>query len=238
MSKYKKGENVIVGENVKIGEGCVLGNNITIHDNSIIGKNVRIDDNTVIGKKRMKAVTSATTSDSEKEESAVIGDECIIGTNVILYAGCEIGEKCLIADSASIREDVTVGNKTIIGRNATIENKVKIGSFCKIQSNVQLVPYCLIEDHVFISPGVITSNDNFAGRTEERFDNYGGLTAKKGSRLGVACVTLPGVVIGEDAFVGGGSLITKDVPPRKIAYGVPAKVIRDVPEEQLLENQK
>jgi acetyltransferase-like isoleucine patch superfamily enzyme len=237
MSNFIQGENVVIGENVQIGNGCILGNNVTIHENSIIGENVRIDDNTVIGKKKMKAVTSSTTFDSEDIEPAIIGDGCIIGTNVILYAGCTIYDNCLIADSASIREEVTIGEKTIIGRNVTIENLVCIGDYCKIQSNVQIVPFSIIEDHVFISPGVITSNDNYAGRTEKRKREYKGLTARKGARLGVACVTLPGVTIGEDAFVGGGSLVTKDVPAKKVVYGHPAKVIRDVPEEELLENQ-
>jgi hypothetical protein len=94
-----------------------------------------------------------------------------------------------------------------------------------------------LEDRVFIAPQVTTSNDNYTGRTEERFKHFKGITVKKGGRVGVGTVVLPGKIIGEDALVAGGSVVTKDVPPKKIVRGVPAQVWRDVPDEQLLENQ-
>jgi len=231
-----KGENVVIGKNVRLGNDCQIGNNVVIHDDSVIGDNVRIDDNVVIGKTLMKAAISATTKDVNID-GAIIGDNSLIGTCAVIYRGAKIGKKVLIADHASVREDVTVGDKTIIGKNSTIENKVSIGNNVKIQANVQIVPFSVIEDFVFISPGVMTSNDGYAGRTKRRFKEYKGITVKKGARLGVACITLPGVTINEDALVGAGALVTKDVPAGKIVVGTPAKVLRDVPEDQLLENQ-
>lgn len=238
MANYQVGEGCVLGENVEIGEGCVIGNHVTIHAGSRIGENVRVDANVVIGKQPMKAVTSATTDTSGKLEGAVIGNGCIIGTNAVIYAGAKIGNDCLVADFASVREDVTIGEKTIVGCRATIENKVTVGSYCKIQSGVSLVPYTVVEDHVFLAPWVTTANDAFAGRTEKRKELYAGPTIRKGARIGLSAKLLPGVEIGEDAFVGAGSLVTKDIPPRKVVYGVPAKIIRDVPKEELLENQK
>ena len=82
------------------------------------------------------------------------------------------------------------------------------------------------------------SNDNFAGRTEERFKHFKGVHMKQGARIGVNATILPGIVIGEDALVAAGSVVTKDAPPRVIVAGVPAKYFRDVPEEELLVNQK
>ncbi|MGM5483437.1 MAG: DapH/DapD/GlmU-related protein [Nanobdellota archaeon] len=232
-------KNYVVGKNVKIGQNVTIGNYVVIHDNVVIKDNVRIDDFTVIGKKPMKAKISATTSNSnEKQEICIIENDSIIGTSVILYAGSKIGKNTMIADQASVRENVEIGANCIIGKNTTIENKVTIGNRCKIQSNVQIVPYSTIEDDVFISPGVITSNDSFAARTKERFSKYKGLTAKKGARIGVAAVVLPGITINEDGFVAAGSVVTKDVPAKKIVMGIPAKVVKDVPDEQLLENQE
>ena len=92
-------------------------------------------------------------------------------------------------------------------------------------------------NRVFVAPGVVTSNDNYVGRTAERFKHFKGVTVKKGARIGAGTVTLPGVVIGEDALVAAGSVVTSDVPARKIVLGTPARVWRDVPVEQLLENQ-
>jgi UDP-2-acetamido-3-amino-2,3-dideoxy-glucuronate N-acetyltransferase len=231
-----QGKNVVIGNNVKLGTNCVIGNNVVIHDDTIIGNFVRIDDNAVIGKLPMKSVNSATTK-KDTLEATTIGDNCIIGSCAIIYRAATIANDVLIADLASVREHVSIGEKTIIGKGATIENQVNIGKFCKIQSNVQIVPYSEIEDYVFISPGVMTSNDKYAGRTKKRFSEFKGITIKKGARLGVACITLPGIVIHEDAMVGAGSLVTKDVPSKKIVVGIPAKEIRDVPQDQLLENQ-
>jgi len=237
--KFTNGQNFVLGKDVSIGEGTVIGHNVVIHDNTIIGKNVRIDDNAVIGKLPLKSVNSATTHTTHKTklDSTKIGDGCLIGSGAVIYRGANIGSEVLIADTASVREDVTIGEKTIIGRNATIENNVTIGKKCKIQSNVQIVPHSIIEDYVFISPGVMTSNDRYIGRTEKRLKEFKGVTIKKGARLGVACIILPGIIIHEDALVGGGAVVTKDVPARKVVVGIPATILKDVPEEQLLDNQ-
>lgn len=231
------GKNLVTGKNVSIGSGVVIGNNVTIHDDTIIGDNVRIDDNAVIGKLPMISVNSATTS-HEELSGTKIGNGSIIGTGAVVYRGSEVGEDVLIADTASVREHVKVGNKTIIGKGTTIENKVTIGNYVKIQANVQIVPYSIIEDYVFISPGVMTSNDKYVGRTERRFAEFKGVTVKRGARLGVACITLPGITVYEDALVGGGAVVREDVPAKTIVAGVPARFIKMVPEDQLLDNQK
>ena len=92
-------------------------------------------------------------------------------------------------------------------------------------------------DGTIVAPGVVTSNDNFVGRTQERFKHFKGVTVKKGGRIGAGSVTLPGVTIHEDGLVAAGSTVTRDVPARTIVVGKPAKPWRDVPKEQLLENQ-
>jgi serine O-acetyltransferase len=143
----------------------------------------------------------------------------------------------LIADLASVREKVEIGDFTIVGRGVTIENLCKIGSYCKLETNVYITAYSEIEDRVFVAPCVATSNDNFIGRTEERFKHFKGVTIRKGGRVGVGAVILPGKEIGEDALVAAGALLTGDARPRVIVAGVPAKEFREVPPEQLLENQ-
>ncbi len=230
------GEFCVIGEGVKIGKGCVIGHHVTIHKDTVIGDYVRIDDGTVIGKKPMKAVISATTSDQELPP-CTIGSNCILGTHVVIYRGSEIGDKVLIADLSTVRENVKIGNYTIVGRGVAIENFCTIGKYVKLETNVYITAYSEIGDRVFVAPCVATSNDNFVGRTEERFKHFKGVIAKKGARIGVNSTILPGKVIGEDTLVAAGALVTKDTPPKKIVAGVPAKVFRDVPPEQLLENQ-
>jgi len=230
------GEGCFIGENVRLGTGCRLGHHVVVHPGTVIGDGVRIDDQSSLGKLPMKAANSATTSDQELPPLR-LGDACIVGTGVVLYRGAAIDERVLIADLATVRENVTVGRGTIIGRGVTVENVCSIGRYCKLESESYLTAYSTLEDRVFVAPGVLSSNDNYVGRTAERFKHFKGLTARKGARLGVGTIYLPGVTIGEDAMVAAGSVVTRDIPPRMIAMGRPAKPLRPVPVEQLLENQ-
>jgi UDP-2-acetamido-3-amino-2,3-dideoxy-glucuronate N-acetyltransferase len=224
------------GDGVSIGRNCEIGSNVIVHDGTSIGDSVRIDDGAVIGKRPMKAANSATTKEQELP-AAKIGSNCIIGTHVVIYRGCEIGHKVLIADLSTVRENVTVGDFTIVGRGVAIENFCKIGRYVKLETNVYITAYSELEDRVFVAPGVATSNDNFIGRTEERFKHFKGVTIRKGARIGVQATILPGIEIAPDTLVAAGALVTKNTQARKIVAGVPAKEFRDVPKEQLLENQ-
>ncbi|SHE81698.1 N-acetyltransferase [Caloramator proteoclasticus] len=230
------GKFVVIEDDVLIGDNCIIGNNVVIHKGSVIGNNVRIDDNTVIGKKPMRAVNSIFKDENELPPCK-INDCCLIGAGVIIYCGCTIGKNTLVADLSTIRENVVIGSKTIVGRGVAIENYCKVGSNCKLETNVYLTAYSEVEDYVFIAPGVITSNDNFAARSKERYKHFKGVTIKKGGRVGAQATILPGKVIHEDGFVAAGSVVTRDVNPRQIVAGNPAKYFKDVPEDQLLKNQ-
>ncbi len=232
----KIGEFCVIGENAAIGSGCVVGNGVIIHPDTNIGANVRIDDHSVLGKLPMKAANTAVTKEQQLPP-LVVGDNCIIGTSVVLYRGCKLGKKVLVADLSSVRENVSVGDFTIIGRGVTIENFCKVGSYCKLETNVHLTAYSEVEDRVFVAPCVATSNDNYVGRTEERFKHFKGVTVRKGGRIGVGAVILPGKTIGADCLVAAGAVVTMDTPANTIVAGLPAKPFRDVPTEQLLKNQ-
>ncbi|MBZ5522478.1 MAG: N-acetyltransferase [Acidobacteriia bacterium] len=230
------GHNSVVHEDVKIGVNCRIGSGVAIHPGSVIGNNVRIDDNTVIGKLPMKAALSAVTQD-QTLDPCVISDDCMIGAMVVIYRGCTVRTKVMVADLASLRENVEVGEYTIIGRGVTIENKVRVGSRCKLETEAYITALSEIGDGCFIAPEVTFTNDNFLGRTKDRFKYHKGVTMKRGARIGANVTVLPGLTLGEDALVAAGSVVTRDVPARKVVLGSPAKVWRDVPTEQLLENQ-
>lgn len=230
------GHFCVVGKHVVVGQGCQIGHHVVLHEGTVIGDDVRIDDHTTIGKHPMRAANSAVTRAGQKPPARV-GDRCLIGANVVLYAGCTLGEQVLVADFASIREDVTVGDFTIVGRGVAIENQCVIGRYCKLETNVYLAAYSVVEDRVFVAPGVLTSNDNFLGRTEERFKHFKGVTVRRGGRLGVGAVILPGKEIGPDGVVAAGAVLSKNAEAATIYVGIPAQPFRPVPEEQLLENQ-
>lgn len=235
LNQPKLGSNVFIGRDVVFGQSCVVGHNVVIHDGSVIGDNVRIDDNSVIGKQKLKSPNSAMVTD-ETLPPAKIGNGVLIGAGVVIYAGAEIGDKVLIADQAAVQFGVKIGEMTIIGRGVLVESKCTIGKKCKIESNAYITALSQIGDYCFIAPCVATSNDNFAGRSKERFKYFKGITVKNGGRIGVNATILPGVVIGEDAMVAAGSVVTKNVPDGRVYAGVPAKDFGPVPEEQLLKN--
>jgi UDP-2-acetamido-3-amino-2,3-dideoxy-glucuronate N-acetyltransferase len=233
---FSCGQFCVIEKDVEIGENCVLGHHVVLRAGTKLGNNIRVDDNTVIGKQPLRSKRSIFKSD-KTYEPAKIGDECLIGAQVVIYTGCEISNNVLVADSAAVREDVKIGEFTIIGRSCTVENFTTIGKKCKLETNSYITAYSTIEDYCFIAPGVVTTNDNYLGRTEERFKHFKGVTLRKGSRVGGGAVILPGIEIGEDALIAAGAVVTKNVPARKIYLGSPAKEFRDVPPEQLLGNQ-
>lgn len=229
------GTYVHIGAGVSIGKGSRIGNLVVIHADTVIGENVAVSDNAVIGRLPMKAAISTL---KEKElPPAELGNGVIVGACAVVYRGSKLGEGVLVADLASVREDVEIGKHTIVGRGAAIENHTRVGNYVKIETNAYITAHSVVEDRCFIAPMVTTSNDNFLGRTKERFKYTKGPHLKKGARVGANATLMPRVVIGEDAVVAAGALVTKDVPPRKIVAGVPAGLMKDTPREQLVEMQ-
>jgi len=234
-------DDVVLGDNIKIGRGVVIGKGtrigdfVVIHADTVIGDNVTVGDATVLGKVPMKAAIS--TLKQVELAPAQIGEGCMIGSLVSIYRGCKLGEGVLVADFASVREDVEIGKHTIIGRGVAVENDTRVGRYVKIETNAYVTAHTVIEDRCFIAPMVTMTNDNFLGRTEERFKYTKGPYIRKGARIGANAILMPGIEIGEDAVVGAGSVVKHDVPQRKVVAGVPAGVIKDTPQEQLLENQ-
>jgi UDP-2-acetamido-3-amino-2,3-dideoxy-glucuronate N-acetyltransferase len=145
--------------------------------------------------------------------------------------------RVFVADLATIRERVTIGERTIVGRGASVENDCMVGSKCKLETNCYITAYSNLGNEVFVAPGVVTSNDNFMGRTRERFAKMRGITMKDGARIGANATTLPGITIEADGVVAAGSVVTKDVAGEELVVGVPAKYLRKVPKSQLLKYQ-
>jgi UDP-2-acetamido-3-amino-2,3-dideoxy-glucuronate N-acetyltransferase len=230
------GHNSVISENVQIGKNCRVGSCVIVHPDTVIGDNVRIDDHAVVGKLPMKAALSAITQEQQLPPCS-IDEGVIIGTSVVIYRGCKLNKSVMVADLASVRENAEIGELTIVGRGVTVENKVRVGKRCKLETEAYITALSEIEDGCFVAPEVTFTNDNFLGRTKDRFKYHKGVTMKRGARIGANVTVLPGITIHEDALVAAGSVVTKDVPAKKIVMGAPARVIRDVPIDQLLDNQ-
>ena len=228
-------ENLVLGPDVALGADVEIGANVVIHAGTRIGDGVVIQDNVVIGKQPRLGVRS--TGSRDPLPPAEIHDGASICSGALVYAGTVIGAGAIVGDQASVRERCTLGEGVVVGRGVCVENDVGIGAYTKIQSNSYITAYSELEEHVFIAPCVVTTNDNLMGRTEARHERIKGATIRRGARVGGGAVLLPGIEVGEEAFIAAGALVTKDVPPRKLIAGLPARVWRDVPPEELLEAQ-
>jgi acetyltransferase-like isoleucine patch superfamily enzyme len=230
------GHNVMVLAGARIGTGCELGHNVVVHAGTILGEAVVVGDNAVLGKQPRPSPTS-TVKIREPLPGLVVADGCCIGAGAVVYAGTTVGRQTMIADQAFVRERCAIGDYVIVGRGVTVENETTIGDYVKIQTGVYVTAYMTIEDHVFLAPGVYTTNDNFMGRTEERFKFRRGPTIRYGARVGANSTLLPGIEIGREAFVAAGSVVTRDVAPATLVMGAPARPVRTVPEREWVEHQ-
>lgn len=230
------GPYAVVGPGVTLGAGCQIGAHVVLHAGTQVGRDVRIDDHATVGKQPMASPSSATT-DGRRQPPARLGDRCLVGASAVIYAGCTLAPRVLVADLATLREDVTIGEGTIVGRGVAVENHCTVGARCKLETNAYVTAYSEIEDWVFVAPGVLTSNDNFMGRTEARKSQFRGAVVRRGARLGVGAVLLPGKEVGPDAVVAAGALLTRDAEGGQIYAGVSARPFRAVPPEQLLDQQ-
>jgi acetyltransferase-like isoleucine patch superfamily enzyme len=140
----------------------------------------------------------------------------------------------ILGDQSCVRERVTIGDDVVVGRGSLIENDTTVGAMTKIQADAYITAYSTLEEHVFIAPCVVTTNDNWMGRTEQRLGSVKGPTIRRGARVGGGAILCPGVEIGPEAFVGAGAVVTKDVPARAVVVGSPARVLRQVPADELL----
>ncbi len=203
-----------------------------VHEGTVLGDGVRVLEYAVVGKQPVLSPRS--TAARDPLPPTVIGAGTVISTGAIVFAGTTIGQRVILGDQSCIRERVTLGDDVVVGRGSLIENDTTVGALTTIQAGAYITAYSTLEDQVFIAPCVVTTNDNFMGRTEERRALIKGPTIRRGARVGGGAMLCPGVEIGEEAFIGAGAVVTRDVPPRVVVVGAPARALRDVPERELL----
>jgi len=204
----------------------------TVYPGTVLGEGVKVLENAVVGKQ--PTLSPRSTAKRDPLPPTEIGEDTIVSTGAIVFAGAQIGARVILGDQSCVRERVTMGDDVVLGRGSLVENDTTIGAMTRIQAEAYITAYSTLEEHVFIAPCVVTTNDNFMGRTERRHELMRGPTIRRGARVGGGAILCPGVEIGEEAFVGAGAVVTTDVPPRVIVVGNPARILRDVPADELM----
>ena len=203
-----------------------------VYPGTILADGVKILDHAVVGKQ--PSLSPRSTAKRGPLAPLELGPGTIVSTGAIVFAGTKLGARVIVGDGARVRERCAIGDDVVIGSGSLIENDTTVGALTKIQAEAYITAYSTLEDEVFIAPCVVTTNDNFMGRTEKRHELVKGPTIRRRARIGGGAVLCPGVEIGEEAFVGAGAVVTRDVPPRVVVVGNPARVLRDVPAAELL----
>jgi acetyltransferase-like isoleucine patch superfamily enzyme len=225
------GPGAVVHEGVSVGAGGVIGAGAVLHPGTVLGEQCLVEDGAVLGKRpRLRPGSSAEGSHGPLQ----VGNGVTICCGAVVYAGATLGQDVIIGDHAQVRERTVVGERTVLGRGSTIDFDTRVGARVSIQTMVYLTAAALVEDDVFIGPGVTTTNDDSMDR-HPRGEPLHGPVLRRACRIGAAATLTPGVIIGEEAFVGAGAVVTRDVAARDIVVGVPARVIGRVGDEDLLE---
>jgi UDP-3-O-[3-hydroxymyristoyl] glucosamine N-acyltransferase len=222
----------VVYAGARIGRGSQVGVGAVVHAGTEIGEDCLIEDGAVLGKRpRLRAASSAA--------GASIGPLGIeagvtVCCGAVVYAGARVASGAIIGDQAQVRERAFIGEQSVVGRGSSVDFDARVGARVLIQTGVYVTGGSVVEDDVFLGPGVVTTNDHTMGR-HARGEALLGPTFHRACRVGGGAVLVPGVAIGEEAFVAAGALVTRDVAAREVVMGVPARVVRRVGDQDLLE---
>ena len=221
----------VLSGSIKSGTRCFFGAGCKIQGPAQLGNQVFIGERTIVGFPNQHQILQfqigKTRNPSESSESTVIGNNCIIRAGSVIYAGSELGDDVRMGHNVLVREQVKIGSNSMIGTGVTIDGDSVIGSKVSIQTNAYIPWRTRIEDNVFLGPHCILTNDKYTMRTP--YDLQGPII-RRGASIGAGAVILPSIEVGAEAVVGAGAVVTKDVEPKTIVYGVPAKPYASVPD--------
>jgi acetyltransferase-like isoleucine patch superfamily enzyme len=153
-----------------------------------------------------------------------IGHGCHIRSHSVLYAGSVIGDGFQTGHGVLIREACTFGDRVSIGSHTVIEHHVTMGDRVRVHSNAFIPELSVLEDDAWVGPNAVLTNARYPLSPSAK-DDLDGPRLRAGAKIGANVTLLPGVVVGRNALVGAGSVVTHDVPDDAIVVGNPARVI-------------
>ncbi len=150
-----------------------------------------------------------------KHESAYVDDGCVIGDDTKIW------------HFSHVQSGAHIGKKCILGQNVNVGNNVTIGNFVKIQNNVSIYEGVTLEDYVFCGPSMVFTNIN---NPRSKYPQVGkefyiNTLIREGASLGANCTVVCGHKVGRFAFVGAGSVVTKDIPDFALVVGNPGRIV-------------
>lgn len=226
---------LVLSPTARIADDVEFGANVVVHGDTVIGAGVVVQDGVVLGKPPRLSPRSS--SAAPVGGPLVIEAGASICAQAIVFAGARIGAGAIVGDQSYVRERTVIGAGSVVGRGACVDNDVVIGQRVRLQSHVYVTAFSVVEDDVFVGPCAMTTNDNTMAR-QHPADTLRGATLRRACRIGGGAILTPGIEVGEEAYVGAGSVVTNDVPARGVVIGVPGRVVRYVEDADLLEGER
>ena len=192
-----------------------------IYGNVALGAGTLVEDFCIVGTPPRGA--------KDGELPTTIGEDSVIRSHTVIYAGNVIGAHFQTGNKVNIRESNRIGNNVSIGTLSVIEHHVEIADNVRIHTQVFIPEFSILEEGCWIGPNVVFTNAKYPLSPGVK-DSLVGPVIKKGAKIGANSTILPGVVVGENALVGAGAVVAKDVPPGAVVVGNPARAIRNISE--------
>lgn len=254
MADYRHRKNILVGQNVVIEEGVILGNNIKIYNDVIIRRGSMIGDNCILGCPEDGGCQGDGVVDTfepafmendfilgyplqsreiPKNRVTEIGEAVKVRNGTIIYTGTRIGNNSAIGHCVVIRKNNWLGQNFYIGAYSLINENSTIGDYVGIQAGSLIAAESHIGDYTFIGPWFISVDKAFSPPHLEPGPFPRGLTTDQYVRIAAGVTVGPGIHFGEGCIVAANSLVTENVPPFTLVMGAPARVIREVPHEEI-----
>jgi len=223
------GRDVTVGPGSHIGPSVTLGDGVIVGPNAVLTGDVHLEQGAIV---EACAVVGKAPLDlpwlkhrPHFEPVVHIGPGAAVGANAVVYQGVALGRESLIGDGASVREDAVIGDDCAIGRLVTFQPGVRIGARSRIYDHSHLTVGCVVGEDVFVGVHVTTTADDNFARGDFDPVRVSGPRICDRAAIGAGAVLLRNIVIGEDAVVGAGAVVTKSVPPKARVLGVPAREV-------------
>ncbi len=202
-----------------IEPGVKIGNNPSIDAFTIIRSGTRLGNDVKIGSHCEIGVPSPLA----KTNYLSIGSSSTIRSHSIIYSGSVVEDKFTCGHNVIIRENTEIGESVKIGSLSDIQGDCVIEKFSRLHSSVFVGKYSQIGQYVWIFPYVVLTNDSSPPSTQLL-----GVRVQDFAIIAANSTVMPGVVVGFGSLIGAHSLVTKNVPPETVVFGVPAKVVKPV----------
>lgn len=224
---------------VAFGDGCVLEDYVVIRPGVRLGANTRVGSFVELGHPTKAETQGADPSQlSERVRDLLIparetrvGEGSVIRSHSVIYSHVRAGARLVTGHGAVIREHTTIGERCVFGTYASCDGYTSIGDDVQVGQYAQLSQSARIGNGCFVGGHTVFSDNRMAVRSVD--DDLFGAVVDDYVRIGLGCVILPGIRIGRDALVAAGSVVSRDVPPRTLVAGTPARELRALTDEEV-----